>query len=131
MMKLTALAVVALLAAGVFPESASAQSRPTAMTCDQYKKELSLAITKTRRADAEAKAEAELAEQAAQSQAYQQPEDKPAGAPARDYAGVERHRRTAEMACARRKYPEGIAEYAKAFGLLGVAPPGYLPQPAK
>lgn len=134
MMKLTALAALPLLMslflAAAFAGSAWAQAptqtltRPTATTCDYFKKELSVAITKTRRKDAEAKAEAEAAERAAQAQAYQAPEeDKPVGPPARDYAGIERHRRDAEMACARRRYQEGIAEYTEAFGLLGVEPP--------
>lgn len=132
MTKLTAAAVLSLLLAEALAGPALAQgqqpqtqTRPTATTCDYFKKELSLAITKTRRKDAEAKAEFEKAELAAQAQAYQAPpdDDKPVGPPARDYAGIEQHRRLGEMACARRKYPEGISEYTKAFGLLGVEAP--------
>ncbi|MBL8660165.1 MAG: hypothetical protein JNM75_10470, partial [Rhodospirillales bacterium] len=52
------LIVFALLLMAAVSVPATAQtSRPTAMTCDRYKKELSLAITKRRRIDADARAE--------------------------------------------------------------------------
>lgn len=132
----TALAVLSLLLAGAFAAPASAQARYTAMTCDSYKKELSLAITKTRRADAAARAEAEelARQQEAQGplptgQGYGMQEEALPG-PARDYAGMERHRRAAELACAQRKYPDGINEYIQAFNALNFEVPGRLPQPA-
>lgn len=98
-------------------------SRPTAMTCDRYKKDLSLAITKRRRIDADARAE--LNQQAdAPNQGYGV-EEAPAGPPPRDYAEVDSHRRKAAMACAQHKFEEGINEYTKAFNLIGEPPPRY------
>ncbi len=94
------------------------------MTCDLYKKELSLAITKRRRADATARAEMEAQDQA-QNQGYGTAQDAPAGPPKRDYAAVDSHRRKAALACAQRKFEEGINEYAKAFNLIATEPPRY------
>lgn len=114
---------------------ASAQTRPTAMTCDAYKKELSLAITKVRRTDAVARAAAEeyarqQGPQGVQGQGQgMYDDDVPTMPPTRDYAGMERYRRAAEMACAQRKYPEGISQYIQAFNAINMQPPSYLPQP--
>ncbi len=136
MTKPTAAAVLALLLACTVAGSASAQTRPTAMTCDAYKKELSLAITKTRRSDAAARA---VAEEYARQQGPQgavgqgqgmDDDDAPAMPPTRDYAAMERYRRAAEMACAQRKYPEGINQYIQAFGAINQQPPAHLPKPA-
>jgi hypothetical protein len=56
-------------------------------------------------------------------------DDAPAMPPARDYAAMERYRRSAEMACAQRKYPEGINQYIQAFNAINMQPPSHLPQP--
>lgn len=139
MMKPAALALLSLLAAAGIAAPAVAQSRPTAITCDQYKKELSLAVTKTRRTDATMRAQREETLRQRQAQGLPPPPDDDFGAeddtipdapPARDHAGMERHRRAAEMACARRDYPEAINEFIQAFNRLGVPPPAHLPQPA-
>lgn len=139
MMKPAALALLSLLATAGLAGPAAAQSRPTAITCDQYKKELSLAVTKTRRTDATIRAEREAILRQRAAQGLPPPVESGFGAeedtipdepPARDYAGMERHRRAAEMACARRSYPEAINEFIQAFNLLGVPPPAHLPQPA-
>lgn len=137
MTKLSTAGLLALLVAFAFAAAApaSAQTRPTAMTCDAYKKELSLAITKVRRTDAVARAAAE--EYARQQGAQGVPgqgqgtydDDAPAMPPARDYAAMERYRRSAEMACAQRKYPEGISQYIQAFNAINMQPPSHLPQP--
>lgn len=115
---------------------ASAQQRYTAMTCDSYKKELSSVITKTKREDATARAE--LEELGRQQQAQGQlpvgqgygMQEEPPPLPTRDWPAMERHRRAAEMACARRNYPEGINEYIQAFNAINVPVPARLPQPA-
>lgn len=137
MIKPAALAVLSLLLAGAFVGSASAQSRPTAITCDQYKKELSLAITKARRTDAEARTLVEEYERQRRAQGLpvetdQNADEKdkaPPGPPQRDFPGMERHRRDAETACAQRKYPEAINEYIQAFNAVNVPVPPYLPVP--
>lgn len=136
MQKLFATIVLPLLIALALVGPASAQQRYTAMTCDSYKKELSLAITKTRRADATTRAE--LEEQGRQQQAQGQlpvgqgygMQEEPPPMPKRDYPAMESHRRAAEMACAQRNYLEGINEYIQAFSALNVPVPGRLPQPA-
>jgi hypothetical protein len=136
MTKLSTACLLALLVAFAFAAApASAQTRPTAMTCDAYKKELSLAITKIRRTDAVARAAAEeyarqQGPQGVQGQGQGMYDDEvPAMPPTRDYAAMERYRRSAEMACAQRKYPEGINQYIQAFNAINMQPPSHLPQP--
>lgn len=93
------------------------------MTCDRYKKDLSLAITKRKRADADARAALE-GQADTPNQGYGV-EDAPAGPPRRDYAEVDSHRRKAAMACAQHNFEEGINQYTKAFNLIGEEPPRY------
>lgn len=138
MPKLIAPAALSLLlaAAVAVPASAQQAQRFTAMTCDAYKKELSSAITKTRREDAVARAELEALGRQQQAQG-QQPvgqgygmQEEPPPLPIRQYDVMARHRSAAEMACARRDYPEGINEYIQAFNAINVPVPSRLPQPA-
>jgi hypothetical protein len=116
--------VLSLLLVAGFVWPATAQTRATAMTCDYYKKQVSLAITKTRRADADARAELQKQEQEAAQNGQQEETllvgERPPGPPERDYAAVENFRRAGDMACAQRKFEQGVNEYNKALNLLGV-----------
>jgi hypothetical protein len=138
MPKLIPAAVLSLLLAAALAGPAAAQQaqRFTAMTCDAYKKELSSAITKTRREDAVARGELEELRRQQQAQG-QQPvgqgygmQEEAAPLPIRQYDVMARHRSAAEMACARRDYPEAINEYIQAFNAINVPVPSRLPQPA-
>lgn len=120
-----------LVVASILATPAAAQRKPSAITCDYYKKQIGEEITRSRRAEQTARHEAErdritqgMGMDQGGYQQYQDPygakADADPGPPRRDYGAVDQLRREGEMLCAQRKYPQGIGAYKKALGLLGV-----------